>query len=152
MNFPLCFHLSIHIIDKNNFDEFTEILYEMFGVIAFQGEVREYNPAGPRARALVEKFQKKRELLAKLRQEKGEDTSMTSVFGRYLNILAVGENKDKNILAQYSVYQLLEEFNRFELKQAFDYTLQAKMAGAKNVKDVKDWTSESAFNNRKLEE
>ena len=50
-----------------------------------------------------------------------------------------GSNKNKNELCQYSVYQLIEEFKRFELKEAFDYTLQAKMAGATKIKDAKDW-------------
>ena len=129
-----------HIIDKNNFDDFSQIVNEMFGLDAFKGDIGDdYNPAGDRARALVEKFKKKREYLAQLRKDRGEDTAIASIFGRYINILAVGERKDKNQLAQYSVYQLIEEFKRFELKEGFDYTLQAKMAGAKNVKDAKDW-------------
>jgi hypothetical protein len=129
-----------HIVDKNNFDDFSQIINEIFGLDAFKGDTGDdYNPAGDRARALVEKFKKKREYLAQLRKDRGEDTAIASIFGRYINILAVGERKDKNQLAQYSVYQLIEEFKRFELKEGFDYTLQAKMAGAKNVKDAKDW-------------
>lgn len=133
------------IIDKNNFDEFAQIIYEMFGLAALLNEkaVQDYNPAGDRARALVEKFQKKREYLAQLRKERGEDTSMSSVFGKYINILAVGEHKDKNELSKYSVYQLIEEFKRFQLKEAFDYTLQAKMAGATKIKDAKDWMQDT---------
>lgn len=133
------------IIDKNNFDEFAQIIYEMFGLAALLNEdaAQDYNPAGDRARALVEKFQKKREYLAQLRKERGEDTSMSSVFGRYINILAVGEHKDKNELSKYSVYQLIEEFKRFQLKEAFDYTLQAKMAGATKIKDAKDWMQDT---------
>jgi hypothetical protein len=133
------------IIDKNNFDEFAQIIYEMFGLAALLNEnaAQDYNPAGDRARALVEKFQKKREYLAQLRKERGEDISMSSVFGRYINILAVGEHKDKNELSKYSVYQLIEEFKRFQLKEAFDYTLQAKMAGATKIKDAKDWMQDT---------
>ncbi len=131
---------QIHMIDKNNFDDFSQTLYEIFGLASFSGQITDdYNPGGDRARALVEKFRKKHEYLAQLRQEKGEDTAVASIFGRYMNILAVGEHKDKNQLAQYSVYQLIEEFKRFELKEAFDYTLQAKMAGATKIKDAKDW-------------
>ena len=137
---------QIHIVDSKNFDELSQILFEMFALEALVGEVQtDYNPAGDRARALVEKFKKKHELLAQLKKEKGEDTAVASIFGRYMNILAVGEQKDKNELRNYSVYQLIEEFKRFELKQAFDYTIQAKMAGATKVKDAKDWMSEINF-------
>lgn len=128
------------VIDSNNFDEFSNIIYDMFGLAALKGETEtDYNPQGDRARALVEKFKKKRELLANLRKERGEDTELSSIFGRYINILAVGEKKDKNELSKYSVYQLIEEFKRFQLKETFDYTFQARMAGAQNVKDAKDW-------------
>lgn len=144
---------EIHIIDNSNFEIFTQIIYEMFGIAALQGENNiEYNPAGDRARALADKFKKKRELLAKLRQQKGEDTEINSVFGRYMNILAVGEHKNKNELAQYSIYQLIEEFKRFELKEAFDYTLQAKMAGATNIKDAKDWFQDITLGVEKSED
>lgn len=137
---------QIKMIDNSNFDIFSQIIFEMFALAEMSGEeTGEYNPQGDRARALVEKFKKKRELLAKLRQERGEDSPMFSVFGRYINVLAVGECKDKNILAQYSVYQLIEEFKRFQLKEAFDYTFQAKMAGATKIKDAKDWTGEIQF-------
>ena len=135
-----------HMIDKNNFDEFSQIVYEMFGLAALMGETEtDYNPQGDRARALVEKFKKKRELLAQLRRERGEDSELNSIFGRYLNILAIGEHKDKNELKQYSVYQLIEEFKRFQLKETFDYTFQAKMAGATKIKDAKDWMQDITF-------
>ena len=132
---------QLHIIDKNNFDIFAQYLYEIFGLGAFLGDgaIQDYTPGGDRARALVEKFKKKHEYLAQLRKDRGENTAVASILGRYINILAVGEQKDKNQLSQYSVYQLIEEFKRFELKEVFDYTTQAKMAGAKNVKDAKDW-------------
>ena len=137
--------IETSIIDKNNFDDFVQIIYDMFALsVLFHGEEsRDYNPLGDRARAIVDKFRKKHEYLAQLRKERGEDDELASIFGRYSNILAVGEQKDKNELAQYSVYQLIEEFKRFRLKEAFDYTARARLAGAKNVKDAKDWMSDT---------
>lgn len=137
---------QIYIIDNNNFEEFSNIIYDMFGLAALMSETdTDYNPQGDRARALVEKFKKKREFLADLRKQRGEDAKLNSIFGRYINILAVGENKNKNELKQYSVYQLIEEFKRFQLKETFDYTFQARMAGAQNVKDAKDWMQDITF-------
>lgn len=137
---------QIHMIDKDNFDIFSQLLYDMFGLAELTGVTQtEYNPAGDRARALVKKFEEKRALLAKLRQDRGENPELNSVFGRYIEILAVGENKDKNELINYSVYQLIEEFKRFQLKETFDYTQQAKMAGATKIKDARDWMEEITF-------
>ena len=136
---------AIHIIDKNNFDDFTLILNDIFCLDEIKGVNNDdYNPMGDRAAALVDKFRKKRELLAKLRAERGEDDNQ-SIYGRYISILAVGLQKDKKSLAKYSVYQLIEEFKRFQLKEAFDYTIQAKLAGATKIKDTKDWMTDIRF-------
>ena len=44
-----------------------------------------------------------------------------------------------NELMNYTVYQLKDEFKRFQLKQSFDIYLQAKMAGAKDLEEVDNW-------------
>ena len=44
-----------------------------------------------------------------------------------------------NSFMQYTVYQLFDEFKRYELKLNWDIYLQAKMAGAKDLKEVDDW-------------
>lgn len=135
-----------HLIDKNNFDGFADILYDMFCMIEAEGgHTEDYNPIGDRARALVEKFKKKHAYLAELNKERGQDSSLATVYGRYLNILAIGERKDKNELKEYSVYQLIEEFKRFQLKETFDYTFRAKLAGATKLKDAKDWMGDIHF-------
>ena len=37
------------------------------------------------------------------------------------------------------VYQLFDEYQRFELKMQSDWYLQARLAGAKDLKEVEDW-------------
>lgn len=144
---------EVHMIDNNNFDLFQDYLYEIFCLAELGGAVTDdYNPAGDRAKALVEKFRKKRELLAELRKEKNADAALKSAYGRYLNILAVGLGKDKNELKKYSIYQLVEEYNRYQLKLTFDYTLKAKLAGATKVKDAKDWMDDIQFGIHKEED
>ena len=44
-----------------------------------------------------------------------------------------------NSFLEYSVYQLFDEFERFTLKQQSDMYIQAKMAGAENLKEVDNW-------------
>ena len=137
------------LIDVNNFEAFADIVYDMFCLKNFHGDdFDDYNPGGDRARALVEQFRKKREYMAQQRRERGEDTNLNSVLERYISILAVGERKDKNQLAQYSVFQLVDEFKRFQLKETFDFTFQAKMAGAQKIKDAKDWMEDIQFNDK----
>lgn len=137
-----------HILDNQHFEKFADIIYDMFCLSMTEGQGgTEYNPAGDRARALVKKFKEKREFLANQKKQRGEDFELQSLYGRYMNILAVGEGKDKNVLKQYSVFQLIEEFKRFQLKEEFDYTFHAKMAGATKIKDAKNWMEDINFSN-----
>ena len=72
-------------------------------------------------------------------KKQGGERQKVAILTRYISILAVGEKKDMNSLLGYSVYQLFDEFKRYELKLNWDIYLQAKMAGAKDLKEVDDW-------------
>lgn len=135
------------IIDQANFEIFANIIYSIFCLEEFWGEgsIQDYNPSGPRAAALVEKFKKKKELLAEMKRQRGDTDENESLLQRYLSILAVGENKDKNILSNYTVFQLIEEYKRFIRKEEFDFTVSAKLAGAQKIKDAKDWMTNIQF-------
>lgn len=88
------------------------------------------------ARKIAEKLQKGKIKAAKM---KGA-TQKISLFSRYISILSVGEQKDMNSLMLYTVYQLYDEFNRFELKQNYDIYIRAKLAGAQNLdEEIDNW-------------
>ena len=123
-------------IDKLNFEEFKDILVEMFCLNDKNNQNGTYNPANDYAAKIAEKFKKRQEKLAK---GKGMDLKKISIFSRYVSILAVGEQKDMNELMEYTVYQLKDEFMRFQKKQEFDYYIKARMAGAKDIEEVDNW-------------
>ncbi len=131
--------LERHIIDKDNFNIFKNIISSIFCLKMLFGTEKEYNPAGPQAKALVQKFKKRRQKLAEL---KGQKNNNISILSRYISILAVGNHKDINSLLQYTVYQLFDEFRRYTMKVDFDMCIQAKMAGAQNIEDVENWMNE----------
>jgi hypothetical protein len=123
-----------HFIDNRNFEKFKEILIQMFCLNKRDMGDQNYNPQGEQARKIAEKLKKGR---AKAAETKGEQK--ISIFSRYISILAVGQSKDCNNLLQYTVYQLFDEFERFELKQKFDINLQTKLAGGKIEEEADNW-------------
>lgn len=126
---------EVHSINSANFEKFKEILTTMFCLNGHSSDENPtYNPAGRLARQISEKLKERRRILA---EQKGDQK--IAVLSRYVSILAVGLPQDMNTLMQYTVYQLFDEFNRFELKQDFDYYIQAKMAGARDLKEVDNW-------------
>ena len=124
-----------HLINNNNFESFKNILIEMFCLKNKSGD-SSYNPGNSIAKKIAEKLQKGNAKVAKL---KGEANKI-AIFSRYISILAVGENKDINSFMQYTVYQLYDEFKRFELKQDYDIYIKAKLAGAQNLdNEIDNW-------------
>ena len=119
-------------INEKNFDAFKQIIVSMFCLESAQ---EEYNTQGELAKKIAEKFRKRKQKLAELKPK----TNKVAIFSRYISILTVGEHKDMNSFMKYTVYQLFDEFQRFELKMAYDVHFQAKMAGAKDLKEPDDW-------------
>jgi len=122
-----------HCLNDDNFEEFKNIISTMFCLKSHNKD--DYNVKSNKAKELAEKLKKGR---AKAAQAKGESQKI-ALLSRYVSILAVGEYKSFDTLLNYTVYQLFDEFERFELKQSFDMYTQAKMAGAKDLDDIENW-------------
>lgn len=129
---------KVYSINNKNFDTFQEIIKDMFRLREVFKTARQYNPGNARAERLAQQFRRYHQKLAKIKNRSGEGQNVT-ILSRYLSILAVGENKNINDLLDYSVYQLFDEFERYKLKYQFDAYRQMKIAGAKDLKEPKNW-------------
>ena len=119
-------------INQNNFQDFKKILISMFCLTS--KENKEYNPSGDLAKRIADKIRKGREKKAELAPSK-----KIAIISRYVSILAAGQQKDINDLMNYTIYQLMDEFKRFELKLHYDAWQRFKIAGAKDMEDPEDW-------------
>ena len=95
----------------------------------------DYDPQGDLAKKIADKFKKRNQKLAELR----EKPKKVAIFSRYVSILTVGTQKDMNSFMNYTVYQLYDEFERYELKVAQDIFFKARLAGASEMKQPEDW-------------
>lgn len=123
-------------LNKMNFDEFQKIIVQMFCLGRKKDNEQDYNPGGDRAKMIAEKLKKGRQRAA---AAKGDGEQKIAIFSRYVSILSVGESKDMNSFMNYTVYQLYDEFERYELKQNSDVYLQARLAGAQDLEEVDNW-------------
>lgn len=122
-------------INNNNFEMFKNIVNEMFCLKG--GDDKEYNPAGDLAKKIADKFKKARAKKAQLAS--GGCDEKISILSRYISILAVGQQKDMNKFQDYTVYQLMDEFSRFNLKLKYDTYLKYKLAGVQDLQTPEDW-------------
>ena len=120
-------------INQNNFQQFKEILTKMF---CLDGqENKEYNPSGDLAKKIADKIRRGRQKKAKLESKKEK----VSFFSRYISILAIAKNKSINQIMGYTIYQLMDEFNRFMLYKSNEDRIRFKIVGATGMKDPEDW-------------
>lgn len=120
-----------HFITNENFENFRQIINLMF---SFDKNKDKFNPSGDLAKKISDKFKKRHQIL-----QENKNQENISIISRYISILTVGEHKDMNSFMKYTVYQLFDEFKRYELKMSFDINFQARLAGAKDLKDAEDW-------------
>lgn len=125
-------------INRNNYAIFKNIIVNMFNLKATIDSKDKYNPQGDMAKRIAEKFKKRQEQLSKLKENIDPEKGV-SILSRYASILAIGLQKNLNELMQYTVYQLYDEFQRFQLKVQWDAYIQARMAGAKDLEEVDNW-------------
>lgn len=120
-----------HKIDNTNYEEFKSIINGMF--TRDKADSTTFNPSGKLAEKIASKLKQRHQKIAK-----DQPPQKIDILSRYISILAVGEHKDMNMLLNYTIFQLFDEFKRFELKNSHDIYVQAKMAGAKDLKEVED--------------
>ena len=135
-------------IDNKNFKVFKQIVKEMFCLDRGDEDKKEYNAKGPLAKKIADKLKKRQEQLQKIKQESQKEQKV-SILNRYVSILTVGEHKDMNSLLNYTVFQIYDEFERFNLKTAFDLNLQVRMAGATDVEEAENWMKDLYDKNKK---
>ena len=122
-------------INDSNFLVFKEIIDQMFCLQKTTSAQQDYNVQSELAKKIADKFKKRKQQLAELSSK----SNKVAIFSRYISILTVGEHKDMNSFMKYTVYQLFDEFQRFELKMGYDIYFKARMAGAKDMKEPEDW-------------
>lgn len=123
------------VINETNFDILQEVVVTI--LCLYSGTAKEeFNPAGDRAKAIVEKIKRGRAKIAKL---KGEAEESSSFLSKYISGLGVGTNSlNIHDVLDLTIYQLLNQLERFSLYTKYNASIQARMAGAKDVEDV-DW-------------
>ena len=120
------------IINGRNYEEFKDILIQIFCLE--RGEQKDYNPADALAAKIAEKIKKGKDKVAK---SKSEGVKKLNIYSRYISILGTGNNLIDYL--NYTIYQIRDQFERFQLKESNDIYIKAKLAGAQNMEEVDNW-------------
>ena len=112
-----------------------KLLNQIFCLGQGTGIDGDYNPSGDMAKRIADKLNRRKQKLAEIKPQEHK----IAILSRYLSILTIGQNMNLNDLLQYTVYQLFDIFERYQLKVQNDFYFKAKLAGASDLQEVEDW-------------
>ena len=122
------------IINDQNFPILQTIIKQMFCLTNLAN--KQYDPSGKLAEKIANQIragQKKRAQLGSV------DQKNLSLFNRYVSILATAKGKSIKEIMGYTVYQLMDEYNRFMLWYSSNQWFKLKIAGATGMNEQPDW-------------
>lgn len=122
------------IIDESNFSSLQEIIKEVF-CLDDSSEIS-YNPGNAEAEKIAEKLRRGRQKVAQL---KAQEMGNSSVFAQYTSIISVALGIDLLQVINYTMYQVLDLINRYNLYMAWDIDLKIRIAGGKPDSAPEDW-------------
>ena len=126
---------SMTFLREGNFGEFVEIIKVVFDL---KNQKDEFNPANKATERLIEQIKRGREKI-KREKEAFEDKKDENVLANLVSIMSIGMGIDINVLKKYTVIQLLNSFERYQLKLASDRYFMARVQGAEGLDEPEDW-------------
>lgn len=131
---------NIVILDSNNFETIQPIFNDIFCMNnSMLGGHTNFNPKGKKAQEIADKLMRGRQRVQAQREGKGPKGS---TLGRYLSVLSVGSNKSRMELNKYTLFQLLDELQRFNLYSSWQADFKVRLAGGKVEGQPEDWTKD----------
>lgn len=127
------------LINNDNFEQFKRIIQQMFCLDTLGGNA-DYNPANKLAEQIANKLRDRHKKLQAKTSSDGQKS--INILSRYISILVLANHHTYSELMEYTVYQLFDQFKRFEKKYSYDIWFKAKLAGAKDLQDVDNWLSD----------
>lgn len=127
---------NIFILDSNNFQEFRNIVSDMFGTNEFfkskeANNDAEFNPSDERAKKIAEKILKGRKTAQKQKLLDAEiEKPSKGIIENYVSILSIGLKIPSPVLCkELSFYNLVQEYKRYVAKTEWDLDIKQKLAG-----------------------
>lgn len=127
------------MITMYSFDAFQTATRELF-IANSLGAEGDYNPANEAAQKIAEKLKKGRERAAA--NKKGADENI-SLYGTYISILSVALQMNMNLFFDYTPFQLIDTFLRYQEKEKYDFyrkIASTPMMDVSNMDEPKEWT------------
>lgn len=122
------------LIDEENFEDFQNVLRDIFCMQEGPMDQQNFNPVNDKAKQIADKIMAGRKKVAEMK-----GNSNTSVFTQYISMLSIGLHISVMEFKQYTMFQLYDTVERFMLWINWDIDLRSRLAGAKPEDHPDNW-------------
>ena len=127
---------NFNAIDENNFDDFQQVLLDIFCFKSGPMDQYAFNPGDAKSREIAQKLMRGRQRVAAQQSPSG---SNGSVYAKYISVLVIGAHIDINCATKLTLYQLFDLIERYSLYTNWDIDIRARLAGGKPDSRPDDW-------------
>lgn len=128
------------LIDEQNFELFQEVIKEIFCISSVDETGPVYNTKGEMANKIKEKLLQGRKKAAERKAQFTNGNSEGDFLVKYISVVSVSTGISVNEIKKYTLYQLYDILNRFNLWFNYDLDLRIRLAGGEVKKSAEDWT------------
>lgn len=122
---------AIALIDDNNFDSFQQVLTQIFCTKA--GQADSFNPTSEKGKEIAKKLMRARERVA---QERSDEAGTLTA---YVSSLAVAQHLSLLEVSNYTLFQLYDGLQRYQMQFAQDLEIRSRLAGGKSDDKIENW-------------
>lgn len=127
------------MIDSNTFPVLQDIVKQVFcaNTLFFHNNVV-YNPSGKLAEKIAQRLYETRRMKEERQQASGKNKT-SCLLGQYMSLLSVGIHIPITEISKYTLHQLIDQVERFTLRENWNVDFQIRLTGTKPEKEVENW-------------
>jgi len=125
---------QINYIRKDTFPIFQKILVDICCLKNSDNDKQSFNPKSRVAQQIAEKLKKGRAQAALSKKN-----NKISILCRYASCLAIGLRIDLRVIMRYTIFQIYDQYKRYQLWEINDFHAKARLAGVTELENPEDW-------------
>jgi hypothetical protein len=130
---------ELRYINRDNYNKIKDVI----GLITCSKDVNEtsFNPAGERARQIIEKLKRRKEILRRQKKNSEDDEFSADIFDWISAVSSMATGVNKTTIWDYTFNQFMDEYRRLEHINQYEITTNAMMHVGGDKLELKHWSS-----------
>lgn len=128
------------LIDNDNFAALQDVARKVFNTNTLFGTNNVvYRPQGQKAEKIAQRLYETRAKVQKIKAAQNQKTEESGLLAHYISLIAAGFEIPVTEVCKYTFRQLVDQVERFTLKEDWKTDFQIRLTGTKTDKQPDNW-------------